>query len=573
MPEEPPKPPATRTRAAKPRAGIQRKTREEREQFARQEAERQQARNAEASKTASTRGGGRGGRGGRVGAVGVGVGDSRPSNTPGSGGGVFGAGGGSLRSSMRSRTIPEGYSEMLDGGQSSKRGDAALLKTLEGEEEKASAEGGGSGSGGGGSSRLTAATRNAEGVEIATDDELDEPRRDINLICLSSDEDEDAIVGGRRKQKAVQRPSRSRNGLRPVRAAYTPRAEDEHTSAARRRPNIRGPSALKKSESDMIHEVEDEDENAMEVDEQPSALAKEHHNRLSSPEMRRRSLKKTSSAKSRDSARVATETIEERAERLRVMEDTHKLRDIFLGRQQSRHGHPVVVDEDEKQDDDDEGGEELDEEATLENGKLFLFQLPPLTPFLYNPATDPPAEHDVKQEPGVGGENISTLPPTTTTSSSSQRKPSDAATPGSKPAIKKEGDTNPAVAATGSASRHALQLDGLLTASEPTPLPAGLVGKLRVHASGKVSLDWGGTDMEVRYGTEVDFLQDAVLIQTKNKPKEKENSGAAGEDATTGEKAEEDDEDLDLRTSGKTYALGQVRRKMVLIPDWAKLYD
>lgn len=575
MPEETPKPPATRTRAAKPRAGIQRKTREEREQFARQEAERQQARNAEASKNASARGGtrgARGGRGGRGGAAGLGMGDTRARDGPGSGGGVFGAGGG-LRSSMRSRALPEGYSEMLDGGQSSKSADAAMMKTLEGEDVKQSFEGAGGASG----SRLTASTtRYLDNVDIATDDEADDHKRDIERIFISSgededeDEDEDAIIIGSRKQKAVRRTPRGGSGLRPLRALREPREEEEHTSAARKKSN----RALKKSDAE-IHDTEADDDNAMDVDEQPSAIVKEQP--PSSPEMRRRSLRK-SSTKSKET-RIATETIEERAERLRLTEDTYKLRDIFVGRQPRQHS--AIADEDDEEEDNEEADAE---EATLENGKLFLFQLPPLTPFLYDPSTDTPADPEVKQEPGMG-DNISAVPPTTT----SQRKQSDTAP--SKPGIKSEatasGDANTA-SGTGPSTkqRPPLQLDGLLTASEPTRLPAGLVGKLRVHKSGKVSLDWGGTDMEVRYGTEVDFLQDAVLIETKKQEREqKKNDGTTaaagtGGDATaTGEssdggavKKDDAEGDLDLR-SGKTYALGQVRRKMVLIPDWAKLYD
>ena len=72
-------------------------------------------------------------------------------------------------------------------------------------------------------------------------------------------------------------------------------------------------------------------------------------------------------------------------------------------------------------------------------------------------------------------------------------------------------------------------------------LPAGVVGKMNVHKSGKISLDWGGASMDVRYGTEVDFLQDLVLVD-----------GGEGRNC---------------------WALGQVENKMVVIPDWQKLYD
>jgi len=33
------------------------------------------------------------------------------------------------------------------------------------------------------------------------------------------------------------------------------------------------------------------------------------------------------------------------------------------------------------------------------------------------------------------------------------------------------------------------------------------------------------------------------------------------------------DDDRRKKVTGTAYALGQIRKKMVLIPDWAKLYD
>lgn len=537
----PPKAPAPRPRAAKPRAGVQRKTREEREQFAKQEAERQQARTAEASKNASTRGGtrgGRGGRGGKAGAIGAGSGDARSRENPGSGGGVFGAGSG-LRSSTRLRSLPEGYSEILEG-QSGGRADQADVKPLEADETKN--PGGSGGGGAGGSGGRAGAGRNQEIIDIATDDEPDEPKRDIERIYLSSDEDEDAIVAGKRRLKSIHRTSRNGAGLRPVRAPRALREEEEEIAAGRKKVN----RTLKKSESE-IHDLDDDD--AMDVDE-PAAATVIKEQPLSSPELRRRNLKKAGS-KARE-LKLATETIEDRAERLRVTEDIHKLQDIFSTERQ-RH-HSTTIDEDE-----DEDGEP----TTLKNGKLFLFQLPPLTPFLHDSSLDSSTEPQVKQEPGTG-ESIASLPPANQES-----------------AIKKEttsvGETTDPNTGTATMRPPALQLDGLLTAAETARLPAGLVGKLRVHKSGKVSLDWGGTDMEVRYGTEVDFLQDAVLVETKKTKKDDADLPQGDDGMGKGKEKEEDTQNddgdkLDL-TAGTTYALGQVRRKMVLIPDWAKLYD
>ena len=60
---------------------------------------------------------------------------------------------------------------------------------------------------------------------------------------------------------------------------------------------------------------------------------------------------------------------------------------------------------------------------------------------------------------------------------------------------------------------------------------------------------------EVRYGTEVDFLQDVLRVE-----------GPAAQ-------VEEDENATTTEREGQAYSLGQVKKKMVLIPDWAKLYS
>jgi len=42
-------------------------------------------------------------------------------------------------------------------------------------------------------------------------------------------------------------------------------------------------------------------------------------------------------------------------------------------------------------------------------------------------------------------------------------------------------------------------------------LPTGIVGKLKVHASGRVTLDWGGTSFCVGMGAHANFLQDVLI--------------------------------------------------------------
>lgn len=77
-------------------------------------------------------------------------------------------------------------------------------------------------------------------------------------------------------------------------------------------------------------------------------------------------------------------------------------------------------------------------------------------------------------------------------------------------------------------------------------LTSGNVGKLRVHKSGKVTLDWGGTSLELHLGMQASFLEDAVLTRTP----------ASGE--PTG-------------TPGEAWALGPVKGKFVMTPDWDEI--
>jgi DNA-directed RNA polymerase III subunit RPC4 len=269
----------------------------------------------------------------------------------------------------------------------------------------------------------------------------------------------------------------------------------------------------------------------------------------SSPDLRKRALKKQPGVASRHGPlkALANETLEERAERLRVQDDVDKLRRIFIPPKN------------------DNTTEDPDEPASLQDGKLLLFQLPPLTPFLIDPTastTGTDAEPKVKTEPTTaanGTIDLNTLPDAPATIDGTVKHDPDLDA-GAKSSYRNENQNqNPL-----------LETDGLLTATEPLRLPAGVVGKLKVHKSGKVTLDWGGTDMEVKLGSEVDFLQDVVLVE-RGRGGKSHGDGDGGGGGDGGD--EHADRDMSKDTKGRAYALGHVRHKMILIPDWAKLYD
>ena len=400
-------------------------------------------------------------------------------------GGVFGSG--VAEKQKRRVGVTEGYEEMLEGGEavsadapaaakpptkSKKATKATAVRTETAEEPN----------------DVPAPSKVVED-EVSEDDESDEPKRDIERIWISSDEEEDKVIDRKGKQKAVPRPPGTGTGLRPVRAPrHRLKYDDDDTHASNKGKTSR------REALDPIDVDEMEVDDVEFVREVPS-----------SPELKKKPLKKPSN-KGKD-LRFATETVEERAERFRVSDDNNKLLRIFT---------PPTTAKDN-----------TDHNPDTNDKKLFLFQFPPLTPFLIDPHA-PPTDDDiteVKQEKTVDGKPI---------------KPDPTAPP---PPPK-----------------------DILTATSTPSLPSGFIGKLNVHASGKVTLDWGGTSMEIKLGTEVDFLQDAVLIEPPGPVVKAEAEEDSIEGAGVGLGRDEE-------KRGKVRALGHVRDKLIVVPDWGRLYD
>ncbi|PYH44015.1 putative DNA-directed RNA polymerase III RPC4 [Aspergillus saccharolyticus JOP 1030-1] len=167
----------------------------------------------------------------------------------------------------------------------------------------------------------------------------------------------------------------------------------------------------------------------------------------------------------------------------------------------------------EKEGEEEEAKEEEDKLA----GQLFLMQFPPLTPNLVLPGT----------------ETTDANPPPTETVPTAQP-------------IKRENEMeildgdDDATAAAGSGK--------VVTAADPGLL-AGRVGKLNVHASGRVTLDWGGISFELDRATAVDFSQEALIVSTP---------------PNAGDEEFPDDEK-------KVWAMGQLSGKFTVTPDWEKM--
>lgn len=475
--------------SVKPKA-ITRKSKAEREEYARLEAERAAERAShdvvptQKVPAARGRGGARGSRGGAT----------RNDRSATSAGGIFGTGTGSRPERART-TTDLGQSEALDAGTSSTP--AAIPPTGivrdAGEASTTRASGGG----------RTSKRAVAEEVSYIEHDEPDEqPRRDIERIWLSSDEEEDDVVSRKGKQRRLGKDSKSFGGLRPVRAA---RVATEQYDNVKEEKN---PTIGRSMEESAVIDVESDE---MAIDEDPTAGASTllRRDQPSGPELVKRVIKKSDSSSKTKDTRLLTETIEEKAERLRLREDTQNLTNAFLQKSDS-----------------DETVDSKEEETVFGHDRMFLFQFPPLVPQLLDPQVP-----DIAPQIEVPTDTV-------------QVKAEESGEP---QAESSKANAEPPAAVQPTATVFTAET------AHTQRFPSGYVGKLNIHKSGKVTIDWGGTDMEVRYGTDVNFLQDVIRVDTPKK------------------ESTENDE-VPVAKTGKAYALGQAKRKMVLVPDWSKLY-
>ncbi|KAL6709066.1 hypothetical protein ACN47E_001882 [Coniothyrium glycines] len=150
---------------------------------------------------------------------------------------------------------------------------------------------------------------------------------------------------------------------------------------------------------------------------------------------------------------------------------------------------------------------------TVRDNNVYLFQIPPLMPELLPPA--------IKNEPLDGHLSAPPAAPVST-----QAPKSD-----SKVKLEEGGFSDP----------NAKPKEGPRFAS-------GMVGKLRVRQSGRTTLDWGGTSYELTPGNRASFLQEVVSINIVP-----ERNRIAPEEA------------------GDAISFGRVKGKFVVVPDWTTM--
>jgi DNA-directed RNA polymerase III subunit RPC4 len=406
-------------------------------------------------------------------------------------------------------------------------GSRAVRVKNEGDESGASRSGGYGGSGGGSSS----IKREDGGVVESSEDEDEEfPRRDIDLIEISDDED---------GADAIERPSRSALPIRITRKEHQEKAFALNTDAsAETAPKdtaeasgstgrksagdrsaqgtrkgkgkasdveitgVRKPFkgvwqdtddtdvAVKTEHTSDDEQMPDAEQVGLDAD-QTEAPPKEEP---SSPTTERKAKGRTKSI-----AEPVLQTDEDRAEWSRFLENRKHIR-AELGPEDT----PAV---DTAGDTAMGDGAAPAPKTTVRDNNVYLFQIPPLMPELL--------------EPGVKKE-LSDL--------------AEASVPAAP--VKKEVKVK---------VEEGFSDPGARPAQGPR-FASGLVGKLRVRQSGRTTLDWGGTSYELAPGNKASFLQEVVSIHVVP-----EKDRVVPEDA------------------GEAVSFGRVKGKFVVTPDWGEM--
>ena len=167
--------------------------------------------------------------------------------------------------------------------------------------------------------------------------------------------------------------------------------------------------------------------------------------------------------------------------------------------------------------------EQVEDKPDKLAGQLFLMQFPPMTPNL--------------TIPGLEGETSMQGNASSDTQISVKREEGNTEATGPIEII--EPPEEPALESAGPPPQ-------VVTATDRR-LEAGRVGKLNVHASGRVTMDWGGILMELDRATVVDFLQEALIVSRDDEVDEGQGK------------------DDDERT---VWAMGKLSGKFLITPEW-----
>lgn len=174
-----------------------------------------------------------------------------------------------------------------------------------------------------------------------------------------------------------------------------------------------------------------------------------------------------------------------------------------------------------------EEGESKPEGPSNKDGRLYLFQFPPLLPPLKQTAM-PKTSLKVKEEESQQVSMLDALADPTPVDLTQEES---AAASGAEVEDEEEEEAEAAEGFRGQMLSH-----------------GGVVGRLNVRRSGKVELDWGGCILELSPAAGMNFLTTAVMLEESDE-KPQQNGGVTG---------------------GESIGMGKIMGRFVLAPVWSE---
>jgi DNA-directed RNA polymerase III subunit RPC4 len=442
------------------------------------------------------------------------------------------------------------------------------------------------GGGGGGGSRIKSEVPEPVYPEEQEDGERAAPRVDIEHINLVTDDEGSDGEAGSNMRKGKGKAISSKGGLRPVRLhreehkervtilntepaatgvvageggkSEAPVEKDGTNNEDTKKILSTGPAAAPARKwhgawKDADDEEEDNEpslhikpdpetpapriSDVMEIDSASVTPAVDSHipvdssvindpTRTQSPEAQKKKSKSQRKSSTKDKKPVL-QTEEDKAEYARHLVDIQVLSDELGGLQTSTSGERGAGDA--------EGDVEMENQVKDKEGRLYLFQFPPILPPLRNPIKREEKKEDVDME-DVDLSQVPEMDPSTTTGAGSSKKDGIDLT------------------------KAGIDQEETIIKNEPGAfvIPAeliteeGFIGKLVVRKSGKVELNWGGTSLQLGRGAEFEFLTTTLIV-------EEDQGGENGVVGNSGRK-------------GVGTGMGRVMGKFVATPDWSRLF-
>lgn len=403
----------------------------------------------------------------------------------------------------------------------------------------------GLGGGSGGGSRRDGDAGSEPVYPEELEDDNVAPRLDIELINISDDEDDVIITGSRKTNKA----------MRPIRLERQEHVERPTVVNVETKTGVDLKALDKKrevkSEKDtdsMFVEHSIKGENDMDLDSIPH-VSRDGSVDLDAPADRRESIDLDatvpepyteeqmaerragkSKTKTKKKSKPVLQTQEDLAEYEILLNDTAEISQQLATLQASSTALNGDIEM-------GEDGQPKADNPDHKEGRLYLFQFPPILPRLMTEEELEKERDGVKTDAG-GDIEMSDIP------AANASDPVDLTAAASTPASPTKFKAEPT---------EVLPPNPVST---PQPLvnEAGQIGRLVVRKSGKVEVSWGGTSLALSNGAKTDFLTKGVVVHGVDK------GGKQNREITK-------EEEMKMLGTG----MGKLWGKFVATPDWEKL--